>query len=43
MLEIYVFTTPWMRDNKVAYLEKGMDDWTEHVREYGKGLRSTLG
>jgi hypothetical protein len=35
-----------MRNNKVAYLEvteKGMDDWTEHVREYGKGLRSTLG
>ena len=31
----------WMRDNEVAYLkatEKGMDDWTAHVHESGKGL-----
>jgi hypothetical protein len=30
-----------MRDHDVAYLEateKGMDDWTEHVNECGKGL-----
>jgi hypothetical protein len=34
-------TVRWMRDNDVAYLEatdKGMDDWTEHVHECGKGL-----
>jgi hypothetical protein len=43
MLEVYISTNTvrWMRDYNVAYLEtteKGMNDWTEHVYECGKGL-----
>lgn len=34
-------TIEWAYDNKISYIEatdKGMDDWTQHVHECGKGL-----